>query len=161
MKAALTAHLGSYNQVSPRGYSCRIACNTDMLLVIQGTADADVSSRHTQKEVASSVNFALNTFKRDTPEQQKAVLDKVQHAGHEPEELEKLTEDELNVLNNIVGRQLRLTKTEKDLENFANDVIDGLTPDLKRGSLGLRKSETTIGSKNSEMADLFDLNRSL
>ena len=114
-----------------------------------------MSNKHTKKEVASSVNFALNTFKEATPEQRKAVIEKVQHAGHDQAELEKLTEDELHVLNNIVSRQFKMTKDEKNLEGFATDVIDGWTPILKQGSLGLMRSETSNGSNG--MSDLFDL----
>ena len=42
--------------------------NAEILLVILGIADADVSNRHTHRQVASSVDFALNTFKGETPE---------------------------------------------------------------------------------------------
>ena len=118
-----------------------------------------MSNKHTKEQVASSVNFALSTFNEATPEQQRAVIEKVQHAGHEPAELEKLTEDELHVLNNIVSRQFKLTKDEKDLENFATDVIDGWTPILKQGSLGLMRSGTSNGSNGT--ADLFDLKASV
>ena len=93
---------------------------------------------------------------------QKAVLEKVQNAGHEPEELERLTEDELAVLNNIVNRQFQLTKNEKNLDSFANDVIDGWTPVLVKGSLGLKKVAETGGKTNGFAdSDLLDLNKSL
>ena len=137
----------------PSAHNYRWVYDADLPPVIQGTADADVGNKHTKKEVASSVDFALSTFKKATPEMRKAVIEKVQHAGHEPEEMEKLTPDELVVLNNIVSKQFELTKSEKDLDNFANDVIDGLTPILKKGSLGLVKSDTI----NEHREDLFDL----
>ena len=143
----------------PSASSCHIISNADTPLVIQGTADADVSNNHTKKEVASSVKFALSTFKDATPEQQKIVIQKVKAAGHEPTELEKLTEDELQVLNNIVSRQFALTKEDKNLDSFATDVIDGWTPVLKQGSLGLVRKEASNGTNG--MADLFDLNGSM
>ena len=40
-----------------------ILINTKILLVILAIVDADVSNRHTHRRVASSVDFALNTFK--------------------------------------------------------------------------------------------------
>ena len=140
-------------------HSCRIVCKADIPLVIQGTADADVSNKHTKNKEVAAIDFALSAFKGATPEQQRAVLEKVQHAGHEPEELEKLTQDELAVLNNIVNRQLELTKSEKNLDNFANDVIDGWIPVLRTGSLGLKRFGETNGSNG--MADLFDLDGSI
>ncbi|MCJ1251842.1 hypothetical protein MMC30_009080 [Trapelia coarctata] len=132
--------------------------------VIQGTADTETENEKTQKKAASGVDFALDSIQKITPEQQKAVLDKVQHAGHQPEELERLTEDELRILNSLVERQLAVTKTEKNLDNIANDVINGLTPNLELGNLTLVKKEMTNGvngSKEPGKNELFDFNRSI
>ena len=40
-----------------------IFINAEILLLILEIADADVGNRHTHQHVASSVDFALNTFK--------------------------------------------------------------------------------------------------
>ena len=141
----------------PSARSCHIFCNADMPLVIQGTADVNMSDKNTKEEVASGVKFALSTFKEATPEQQRAVIEKVQDYSHGSAELEKLNEDELHVLHNILSKQLPLT-VERNLENFADD-IEGWTPVLKQGSLGLVRSESGTGSKG--MVDLFDLKRSI
>ena len=137
--------------------SYHIFCIADMALVIQGRADADMSNKNTKEEVASGVNFALSTFKEATPEQQRAVIEKVQHQSHGSAELEKLDEDELGVLHNIVSKQLPLT-VERNLENFTDD-IDGWTPILQQGSLGLVRSEAGNGSNGT--VDLFDLKKSI
>ena len=119
-----------------------------MTLVIQGTADADMGNKHTKGEVASSVNFALSTFKEATPEQQRAVIQQVQRGSHGSAELGKLNEDEVHVLHNIIDEQAPL-----NLENFAND-IEGWTSVLQQGSLGLARSDGSTGSNG--MVDLFD-----
>ena len=111
--------------------------------VIQGTAD---TGERKADDVVEGVNFALNKFQKASPKEQSAVLNKVQQASHNADELEKLTPDELAVLHNIVGRQFKLTKTEKDLNSFTKDVIDGWTPRLERGNLGLAKVSELNGA---------------
>ena len=132
----------------PSTCSCPIFCNADMLLVIQGTADADRSNKHTKEEVPSGVNFGLSTFKEAKPEQQRAVIQQVQRGSHGSAELEKLNEDEVHVLHNIIDEQAPL-----NLESFAND-IEGWTPVLQQGSLGLARSDASNGSNG--IVDLFD-----
>ncbi|KAK0508844.1 hypothetical protein JMJ35_009120 [Cladonia borealis] len=121
--------------------------------VIQGTADADMSNKHTREEVASGVKFAPSTFKEATPEQQGIVIGKVQHDSHGSAELEKLNEDEVQFLHNIIGKQAPL-----NLESFAKD-IEGWTPVLQQGSLGLARSDASNGSNG--MVDLLDLKGSI
>lgn len=118
-----------------------------MLLVIQGTADTEQTDQAIQERAATSVDFALSVIHESTPEEQKALIEKIQKAAHEPEELEKLTPDELAVLVNLREKQLRFIKGEKDLANFSHDAIEGFTPRLETGSLGLQrtKSETMNG----------------
>nr|Q0CCX4.2 RecName: Full=Sulochrin halogenase gedL; AltName: Full=Flavin-dependent halogenase gedL; AltName: Full=Geodin synthesis protein L [Aspergillus terreus NIH2624] len=124
--------------------------------VIQGQADTGESE---QQRMVAGVQFSLERFGQATPEAQRALLDKVQFAGQNAEELEKLTADELAVLHNIIGRQLKMTKVEKNLDNFTRDVIDGWAPRVERGKLGLQRADTSI--MTAEMKDLFQLNRSL
>jgi hypothetical protein len=126
-------------------------------------ADADQTDRHTQERAASTVDFALGVYHQATPEEQKAVLDKAAKAAQEPEELEKLTPDEIQVLQNLRERQLKFFKHEKNLEHFTSDPIDGFIPNLVRGSLGLTtriKSESTNGSKEPEILDFLKMNGS-
>ena len=109
-----------------------------MPLVVRGTADADMSNKHTKEEVASGVNFALSTFKKVTPEQQRVVIEKVQHdSSHGSAELEKLNEDEVQVLHSIIDKQAPL-----NLESFTED-IEGWTPVLQQGSLELTRSDAS------------------
>lgn len=106
-------------------------------LVIQGTADTDVENQNIQKKAAEGVEFALGTMKNDRKATERAILDKVQGARDRAEEMEKLTEEELATLSAIVHRNIRLTNHERNLNNIANDVIDGLSIELVRGNLGL------------------------
>lgn len=75
-------------------------------------------------------------MKNDRKATERAVLGKVQGARDRAEEMEKLTEEELATLSAIVHRNIRLTN-ERNLNNIANDVIDGLSIELVRGNLGL------------------------
>jgi len=152
MRPASKLLSSSYNQVCALVFGCRIATCTDLLLVIQGTADAEQTDKTIQEKAASSVDFALGVIHESSPEAQKAVLEKVRKAAHEPEELEKLTPVELAVLQNLREKQLKFIKGEKNLANFAHDAIEGFTPNLVTGSLGLTriKSEAMNGNGTKE-----------
>lgn len=117
---------------------------TDVSLVIQGIADADVGGGLTQNEVVKTVDFCLNAFKDTSPEERQKVLDKLQTingtASIHPdskEDLEKLTEDELKILNHIRARQMLRMEDTFNLNHFGEDAIEGFAPQLKRGKLGL------------------------
>lgn len=126
--------------------------------VIQGQAD---TGERKPEEVATGVNFALEKFQSSIPEQQKAILEKVQQAGHDTGDLEKLTPTELTVLHNLVERQLALTRSDKNLKNFATDIIDGWTPRFEQGSLGLVKvSKINGANKTDDLKNLLGVNGS-
>lgn len=137
--------------------------------MIQGTADTQVENTSIQKKAAEGVEFALGTMKKDRKAEERAILDKVQGARDHAEEMEKLTEEELATLSAIVHRNIRLTNNEKNLNNIANDVIDGLSIDLVRGNLGLVKKfnddiKMQTGKDsciNSEQMDALELNHTV
>lgn len=83
---------------------------------------------------------------------ERAILDKVQGARDRAEEMEKLTEEELATLTSIVHRNIRMTQNGNNLNNIANDVIDGLSIDLVRGNLGLVKRGTDEMDPQTEKA---------
>lgn len=99
-------------------------------------ADSDNTNK-VQERAVGSVDFALDIYHQASPKEQKAVLEKTTKAAQEPTELEKLTPKEIAVLQNLRERQLRFFKEEKDLEHFTNDSINGFSPNVVRGSLGL------------------------
>lgn len=137
--------------------------------MIQGTADTDVENKSIQKKAAEGVEFALGTLKNDRKATERAILEKVQGARDRAEEMEKLTEEELATLGAMVSRNIRLTNNQTNLNNIANDVIDGLSIDLVRGSLGLVKGHADemmpqTGNtlyKTSERMDALELNRTV
>lgn len=102
-----------------------------------------------------------------TAEQQKAVLDKIQEAGHDADELEQLTEDEVRVLKSIAGKQQAMTLHASDIEALANDVIEGFAARLEHGNLGLVKRNAPKGTEEIyhgvawESREMMDLNRTL
>ncbi|KUJ13601.1 FAD/NAD(P)-binding domain-containing protein [Mollisia scopiformis] len=108
--------------------------------VIQGVADTRTEDAQTQKHAAESVNFALGSFEI-TPEKQQAVISKIAQAQSEPETLEKLSPEEVHILDNISKRNFEREKDELDLTSFAGDIIDGFSARLVRGDLGLYKRE--------------------
>lgn len=95
-------------------------------------------------------------YHQASPEKQKAVLEKTAKAAQEPTELEKLTPDEILVLQNLRERQLRFFKEEKNLEHFANDAIDGLSPNIVRGSLGLNPSTQNKSANGTDEPEILD-----
>lgn len=112
--------------------------------VIQGTADADVSGKLTHEQVVKTVDFCLEAYKETTPEARAAVLSKVAtitegNAGiiDEKANLEKLSEDELKILNHIRAKQMLRFEDTLNLNHYGADAIDGLVPNLKTGKLSL------------------------
>ena len=67
----------SFDQVCLSNSGQRESDQAKISTVIQGTADADVNDKEVQEKVASGVDYALNKFHTITPDQQRALLDKV------------------------------------------------------------------------------------
>lgn len=109
----------------------------------------------TQDLVSKSVDFCLHAFDDVTPEAHKAVLDKINsvrvEGGKETKgDLEMLSEDELRVLRTIRARQILSAQEAVNMDGFSQGVIDGLAPQLVRGSLGLRRVDPTALPMDSE-----------
>lgn len=122
--------------------------DTNNLLVIQGTAD--VKGELTQGEISKTVDFCFRAFRPVSRDEREGVLQKMKALGlQDPTSKEAetnsndegldaaLTEDEINILNAIRARQMLRSEDTMNIENFSFDTIDGLAPNLKRGSLGL------------------------
>lgn len=136
------------------------------LIVIQGTADADVGGKLTHDEVVKTLDFCLNAFKETSPEERQKVLDKVAAingngtamvGAGEKQDLEKLTEDELKILNHIRAKQMLRMEDTFNLNHFGSDAIDGLAPNLKTGSLGLvaKSTKDTLSKLEVPVVDLL------
>ena len=132
--------------------------------VIQGTADADVSGKLTHDEVVKTVDFCLEAYKETSPEERKAVLDKVATITEgnkgvldEKANLEKLTEDELKILNHIRAKQMLRFEDTLNLNHYGADAIDGLVPNLKLGKLGLvAEGKNQLSKLEIPTLDLLD-----
>lgn len=134
--------------------------HTNIVPVIQGTADADVGGKLTQSEVTNTVDFCLNAFDQTKPEDTERVMKKLETLNGEAkkEDLEKFTEDELKILNHIRARQMLRMEDTFNVDNFAKDAIDGYVPNLKTGSLGLvREGAHTTSKLAAPVVDLLRL----
>lgn len=118
----------------------------------------------TQDEVIKTVDFCLNAFKETSPEDRQKVLDKVaalngtDSTGQEPKEaLEKLTDDELKILQHIRAKQMLRMEDTFNLQHFGSDPIDGYAPHLVRGNLGLvaKSDRDTISKLDVPVVDLL------
>lgn len=103
--------------------------------VIQGVADTETEDERIQKGAAESVDFALSSFEI-TPEKQRSVIDKIERAQAAPEMLEKLTLEEVHILDNVVMRAFDKKDEALSLSSFAGEVIDGISANLVHGDLG-------------------------
>ena len=137
---------------------------TYFFIVIQGTADADVSGKLTHEEVVKTVEFCLHAFEATSPEERQKVLEKVATINgasstipDDKANLEKLTEDELKILNHIRAKQMLRFEDGLNLNHFGSDAIDGLIPNLKRGSLTLvTQGKDTLSKLEVPIIDLLD-----
>ena len=132
--------------------------------VIQGFADADVGGKLTQGEVVKTVDFCLNAFAETSPEERQKVLDKIKAINNgdsnvqlkNHEDLEKLDEDELRILNSIRARQMLRMEDTFNLDHFGSDAIDGFAPNLRRGKLGLTpKADDGRSKLDAPVVDLL------
>ncbi|PYH65801.1 NAD(P)/FAD-dependent oxidoreductase, partial [Aspergillus vadensis CBS 113365] len=109
--------------------------------VIQGVADTHLSDEQVQQRAVESVDFALNSFDV-TPEQERAMVNKVSHAAQAaPETLQNMTPEEVDILKRMSHRVLHRNTTQENrgLAAFTGHVIDGLAANVERGDVGLIK----------------------
>jgi hypothetical protein len=120
-----------------------------MITVIQGTAD--ISDKLAQSELSKTLDFCAFAFEPNSPEERIKLLEKSSTNGtgslataaegtyNEKEGLfhANLTIEEERIAKRIRARKMMRMEDSLGIENFRTDVIDGLAPLLKRGSLGL------------------------
>ncbi|KAL2261621.1 hypothetical protein VTK26DRAFT_3740 [Humicola hyalothermophila] len=118
--------------------------------IIQGTVD--VPGKLSQSEVSETLNFCLRAFFPVNVAEKKELMEKMRKlAGSDPNgnvtdedlsraaaELEAvLTPEQLNTLKTIRARQMLRSEEWIGIDHIGNDVIDGLSPNLVTGQLGL------------------------
>ena len=141
---------------------------TYISIVIQGTADADVSGKLTYEKVAKAVDFGLHAYQATSSEAHHNFLEKVAtingNSSAIPEDkenleklTEKLTEDELKILNHIRAKQMLRFEDTINLDHFGSVAIDGLTPNLKRGNLTLVAQGKGRNTASKLELPVFDL----
>ena len=102
------------------------------------------------KRVGNTVDYALDKFQKGPEEEQhfelpKETLSKEEEAAmiskleDAPEDLERLSEDEIRILNNMTATTVHKVHGETSITALASDVFDGLTTRLDVGNLGLNK----------------------
>ncbi|KAK4111488.1 hypothetical protein N656DRAFT_799320 [Canariomyces notabilis] len=134
--------------------------------IIQGTVD--VTGKLSQSEVSETLNFCLRAFIPVNPTEKKALLDKMRSlAISDPEEMsdEKyariageleavLTPEQLNILKTLRARRMLRSDDTLNIDSIGSDVIDGLSPNLLRGQLGLVKPSKAYKPKPAAYNDL-------
>ncbi|KAJ5890587.1 FAD/NAD(P)-binding domain-containing protein [Penicillium subrubescens] len=120
--------------------------------IIQGTVDADTTSKMSQSEISKALEFCFRAFTYVPPELKDALLEKLKKLGaksgqndataaKELDDIQKhLTADELQVLEILRSRRM-IREDPFEMDSFTLDTIDGLAPNLVHGKLGLVKSE--------------------
>ncbi|KAJ5098538.1 hypothetical protein N7532_005539 [Penicillium argentinense] len=109
-----------------------------------GTADV-VPRKLTQEELNKTLEFCANAFEPAQPDVREKVLERigsssVDKAGKMQAFQPDLSAEEQQTVKHIRARQMMRTEDTMNLETFGTDAIDGLLPNLKRGSLGLMTS---------------------
>ncbi|KAF7168573.1 hypothetical protein CNMCM5623_001555 [Aspergillus felis] len=124
--------------------------------IIQGTVDVDKSL--TQVEIAQTIEFCVQAFGTAGPKEQDAVMQKlaaINDLPGSPEDARKqldasLSADERQILSTIQARQIIRTEDTMNIDNLTLDVIDGMVPNLQRGSLGLTRYAPTAHTSHSD-----------
>lgn len=107
-----------------------------------------------QARAADTVKFALSRFQDQTPQQRREALTaKLEDVANKPEELEKLSEEEVGILNDMTQAHVTQISAEKSINELANYVFDGLTPRLERGNLGLQEKAEVKQDEDAATGD--------
>ncbi|KAK8006929.1 hypothetical protein PG989_000919 [Apiospora arundinis] len=115
--------------------------------IIQGRTEMGQLS---QAEISKTVDFCFSSFAPVDKDEKEVVLAKMKEVGIEDpsignekyqqgiKELETLlSPEQMTIVHSLRGRQMLKSSEWLDLEDFGSDVIDGLTPKMVRGELGL------------------------
>ncbi|EAW23435.1 uncharacterized protein NFIA_021440 [Aspergillus fischeri NRRL 181] len=124
--------------------------------IIQGTVDVDKSL--TQAEIAQTVECCVQAFGTASPEEQDTVMHKlaaINNLTRSPEGARQqlganLSADERRILTTIQARQIIRTEDTMNIDNLTLDVIDGMVPNLQRGSLGLTRYVPTAHASHRD-----------
>ncbi|RMZ75371.1 hypothetical protein DV737_g5306, partial [Chaetothyriales sp. CBS 132003] len=137
--------------------------------IIQGTADV-TNAKLTQEELCNTIDFCLNAFKHNAPEDVETVMKKIAANKEGAEEQlqqgidttakalldsEGLTEQELQVVKGIMAKKMLQRGNLINVDSFGTDLVDGYAPRLKRGELGLRKPQDSASESVAPTADMF------
>lgn len=117
-----------------------------------------------QAEISKTVDFCFSSFAPIDKADKYLVLTKMRELGIEDpsaigsdkyqkgiKELESLLSvEQMNIVHSLRGRQMLKSSEWLDLEDFGSDVIDGLTPTMVRGQLGL-----SVPTKKAQFRDVY------
>ena len=140
--------------------------HTNKDTVIQGTAD--IHSKLTVEEVAKTLDFCVQALLPTEPRKRDAVMEKVQHMqidaanAKDPVKATKdleavLNPEEMKVYTSVRAREMVRREEILNIDTFNTDVIDGLTANVTRGSLGLVAPSAKPGLKEAKRTDLLSL----
>ena len=103
-----------------------------------------MNGKLTQAEISKTLDFCLNAFQQSDPGEREAVLQKLEDIEAKKKVSgnfeANFTDDEQRLLKTIRARQMLRTEDIIHIDNFSADTIDGFTPNVQRGSLGLVKA---------------------
>ncbi|KAG8422828.1 Halotolerance protein HAL2 [Metarhizium acridum] len=120
--------------------------------IIQGTVDADTAGKVSKFEISKILQFCFKAFAYVPPEKKDALFDKLRKLDSKAlhndakefqtlDGIEKhLTAEELQILETLRSRRM-IREDPFEMDSFTLDTIDGMAPNLVRGSLGLVDSE--------------------
>lgn len=122
------------------------------LLVIQGTAGTDFSGKLTQEELSNTVEFAMQSYNKVTPDEEAHAM-KLMHEINNPVpgrvQLQLSSEDE-RILRTIQARKMLQCQATINLNHFTEQAVNGMAPRLARGMVGLAPAtQTERGAEDS------------
>lgn len=107
--------------------------------VIQGTADINFDGKLTQEELCNTVDFAMQSYNKFTPEEEAHALKLMKEVDQRisGRSMPKLTEDDERIIRTIRARKMLQCEATINLSHFAKSPVNGLVPRLEKGSVGL------------------------
>lgn len=127
-----------------------------------------MTGKLSQEEVSKTVDFCFHAFVPVPLAEKEAVLEKMEQLGiSDPNvsddkfnqgvaELQGLlSPEQMRIMHTIRARQMLRSEDTLNIDNFGTDVINGLSPNLVRGDLGLVEARKIAQAAQSDVLALM------
>jgi flavine halogenase len=122
-------------------------------IVIQGIAAVDFTGKLTQEELSRTVEFAVQSYNKLSPEEEMRAIELMSQMNHRKlgKAMPPLSDDDQRIISTFSARKMLQCEATINLNHFASSSLNGFAPRLERGAVGLSPAARSEGV-NTETA---------